>query len=97
MTKLVGSIYARIAIAVVVGIMLASVLTSFEQPCTTRIPEEAGSQCTELPKAVMYPDKLISDRRVRTEFLTIFAVGSLIGLTVISILPGRRKKPSLAN
>jgi hypothetical protein len=93
MTRLIDSLYIRIAIAVVVGILLASVLTSFEQPCTRIIaPEEANSYCIELPKAAMYPRKLISDSHILAEYLTILAIGSIVSFALICIVPGRRKK-----
>ena len=93
MARLVDKLYIRIAIAVVVGILLASAFTSFQQPCTRMIaPEEANSYCIEFPKAVEYPQKLFSDSRILAEYIMHFAIGSIVSFTIINMVPGNRKK-----
>lgn len=93
MKSYIDKLYVRISIAVIVGLLLAAAFTSFQQLCTTVIAGEEASQCVEFPKAIMYPEKLMSDQGLRTKFVTTFAVGSLVSFALVTLarIPRSRK------
>lgn len=63
MIKNVKSLCARILVAVILGLILASTFTKTQGPCTSSTPGEDVAKCVEFSKAILHPNDLLNNNQ----------------------------------
>lgn len=85
-----SSLKVRIAVAVVVGFLLAGAGTNITYTCEPRAGEEG---CASFEKAIMHPNDLFSNKQDSlVQFSTIFAITSLVSFTLLSVIVLAQKR-----
>jgi hypothetical protein len=83
---------ARIMIATVIGLLLATVTTKISYTCAP-LADDPSSHCTAFEKAIMHPSDLINNKQDSlTELVGTLAISSLVSFALISIYVSNKKK-----
>ncbi len=88
--KYIHNLSIRIAVAIVVGFLLAGAATKITYSCA---PVDGAAGCVSFDKAIMHPSDLLNNKQDSlVHFSETFVVASLISFAVLSIVDVAQKK-----
>ena len=88
--KHINKLSSRIAIAVIIGFLLASSRTTITYSC---VPIDGAMGCVSFEDAIMHPNDLLNNRQNSlVRFSTTFAISSLVTFALINAVNVTYKK-----